>query len=170
MKVTLKPFGAVDPTILEHFSKELRRFGDVEAAPPGPLPEHAFDPKRRQYPAAAFLDASRDEPGDIVLAVTTQDLYDPGLNFVFGLARIRGRLAVISTARLAGDGKSKLLERSLKEAIHEIGHVLGLDHDRHDLRCVMFFSRSLADTDRKGAMFCKACGDAAEFILKRLRR
>lgn len=170
MKVTLKPFGAVDPAILTHFSEELRPFGEVEAAPPGPVPGHAFDPKRNQYPAAAFLEASQDEPGDIVLAITSEDLYDPGLNFVFGLARMRGRHAVISIARLAGDGQTKLLERSLKEAVHEIGHVLGLDHDRGDPNCVMFFSKSLADTDRKGIWFCKACGSAAEFTLKRLRR
>ena len=77
---------------------------------------------------------------------------------------------MISTARLAGDGPERLLERTLKEAVHEIGHLLGLDHHRDDPECVMFFSKRLEDTDRKGATFCRTCGDAADFTLKRLRR
>jgi archaemetzincin len=170
VRVTLKPFGAVDPGVLERLTTGLRRFGDVSTSPIGELPSDAFDLKRDRYRAAGFLEAAKDEPGDLVLAVTSVDLFDPGLTFVFGLATTRGRHAVISTARLAGDGPEMLAERSLKEAAHEIGHLLGLDHHREDPGCVMFFSRTLEDTDRKGASYCKTCDAAAEFTLKRLRR
>jgi archaemetzincin len=44
----------------------------------------------------------------------------------------------------------------VKEAVHELGHMFGLDHCS-DLRCVMHFSNSLADTDRKGRDFCPSC-------------
>lgn len=170
MRVTLKAFGEVDPAVLEHLTKGLRTFGDVEVMSGATVPRDAFDPKRNQYRAAAFLEATKDDPGDFVLAITAVDLYDPGLNFVFGLARTRGRNAVVSTARLAPDGREKLLERSLKEAVHEIGHVLGLDHHRDNPACVMFFSNTLMDTDRKGASFCRDCESVAEFTLKRLRK
>ncbi len=52
--------------------------------------------------------------------------------------------------------KGSLLERTLKEAIHEIGHTYGIGHCR-DPRCVMHFSNSLADTDIKGPDFCHRC-------------
>ncbi len=48
------------------------------------------------------------------------------------------------------------LERVVKEAIHELGHTYGLGHCR-DARCIMYFSNSLLDTDRKGAAFCVNC-------------
>ncbi len=46
--------------------------------------------------------------------------------------------------------------RALKEAVHELGHTYYLSHCA-DAKCVMYFSNSLADTDIKGAGFCKRC-------------
>lgn len=47
-------------------------------------------------------------------------------------------------------------KRVLTEAVHELGHTYGLGHCKN-LRCVMFFSNSLVDTDRKGPEFCPDC-------------
>jgi archaemetzincin len=44
----------------------------------------------------------------------------------------------------------------MKEAVHELGHTYGLSHCR-DIHCVMCFSNTLGDTDRKGVRFCAAC-------------
>ena len=167
MRVTLKPFGPVDAPVLEHLRHELGIFGNVEVAPVAPIPPHAYDSKRRQYRAASFLEACYDEPGDRVLAITAEDLYAENLNFVFGYASIRDRYAVISTARLHDAKASRYLERALKEAVHEIGHTLGLEHDP-DSACVMHFSNSLADTDRKGIAFCHRCRDTVTLTLKHL--
>jgi len=169
VRVTLKPFGPVDAAVLEHLRRELGIFGSVEVAPEATVPPNAYDPKRRQYRAAQFLDASRDEPGDRVLAITAEDLYADNLNFVFGYASIRDRYAVISTARLHDAKPSRYLERALKEAVHEIGHTLGLEHDP-DPACVMHFSNRLADTDRKGTAFCRRCQGTVTFTLKHLGR
>jgi len=46
--------------------------------------------------------------------------------------------------------------RVLTEAVHELGHTYGLGH-RKNPGCVMFFSNSLIDTDRKGSEFCPKC-------------
>jgi archaemetzincin len=48
------------------------------------------------------------------------------------------------------------MDRTIKEAVHELGHTFGLEHCEN-ARCVMHFSNSLADTDWKQAKFCSQC-------------
>jgi archaemetzincin len=71
-----------------------------------------------------------------------------GMNFVFGLAH-PGNAAVLSTHRLDS------LDLVNKEAIHEMGHVLGLQHCTND--CVMQFSNSLDEAKAKPATLCERC-------------
>jgi archaemetzincin len=97
-----------------------------------------------------------------VLGIAGVDLFVPKLNFVFGEAFMGGGAAIISLYRLDpmrfGQAANADLfrARAIKEALHELGHTFGLAHCRSP-SCVMFFFKSLQDTDRKGSQFCPFC-------------
>jgi len=54
----------------------------------------------------------------------------------------------------------------VKEAVHEVGHTLGLAHCTNS-SCVMFFSNSILDTDRKKSAFCEKCSTFVRGLVKK---
>ena len=167
LRINLVPWGPAVPAVLDFLKNGLQQefAAEVIQSEALPLPATAYDSRRRQYQAETFLPLlapHRQSPRDLVLGVTGVDLYVPGLNFVFGLADPGQRCAIISLARLNPEvyglpsAPRLFKERALKEAVHELGHLLGLGHCANP-SCIMFFSNSLADTDRKGPGFCPDC-------------
>lgn len=94
------------------------------------------------------------------LLVTSQDIFARDLDFVFGLSNGEMGAALMSTARLAsweeGLTPSRIQERIMKEAGHEIGHLRGLKHCVRTT-CLMAHSNSLELVDAKLPTFCAAC-------------
>ncbi len=90
-----------------------------------------------------------------VVSLTGKDLFVPSLNFVFGLASTEKGVAIVSWCRLR-DAVGTFAARMAKEIVHEVGHLAGLGHC-DDESCVMWFSNTLAETDRKGTRFCSMC-------------
>ncbi len=162
MEICIKPLGAVDPDVLEFLKVILSKiFGSARVMAEGEIPAKAYNPIRNQYNSTLIL-RSLDGDCDVVLGVTEADLYAGNLNFVFGEAELGGRRAIISLKRLRPEfyrvppDKSLLKLRALKEAVHEIGHVLGLRHCLNP-RCVMYFSNTILDTDFKDWRYCEEC-------------
>ena len=167
MRITLKPIGEVETQILVELDERLGRiFGcPVHTAACISMPDKAYDPSRGQYLASLLLDLIKEShttQQEKVLGIVDVDLYTPGLNFIFGEADPLSGVAVISLCRLrqerygldADDGLLK--DRTIKEAVHELGHTFGLGHCT-DTTCVMHFSNSIADTDWKSSTFCSHC-------------
>lgn len=161
--------GGAGAALLDELGRELDRVFGTRSfrGPPLPLLEHWREPGTDRYRSGDLVDALVAR-GDALgadtgrlwsLAVTDADLHAPGRTFVFGEATVGGCCAVVSLARLdPGEGprSPRLRARLAAEAVHELGHVAGLDHcDRGE--CVMVPCRTPEEVDRRPAEFCPRC-------------
>ncbi|MEM2911391.1 MAG: archaemetzincin family Zn-dependent metalloprotease [Candidatus Bathyarchaeia archaeon] len=171
MKIGILRFGYVDLNVLKRIQENLKiNFLEAECQLIHkilPVPRESFDHLRKQYRSDVFLTLVRDYAERAkaitrVLGITDVDLFVPGLNFVFGEAECPGKAAIISLWRLrpefynAPSNFELFVERSTKEAVHELGHTFGLGHCANPF-CVMYFSNSIFETDRKKSLFCNKC-------------
>jgi archaemetzincin len=173
LHIALIPVGEVDQVLLSMLEEDLPGvfIAEVEVYSALPLgPEH-FVKERGQYLADGLFDEFSSivsMAGIILLGITEADLFSPGMNFVFGIAN-RGR-ALISSFRLRPEffGRAPnpgvFRRRVLIEAVHELGHALGLPHCEYP-GCVMYFSNWIGDTDRKGPEFCFRCARTLERMM-----
>ena len=141
--------------------RDLRVRASVDAQPL-PLPRAAYYRPRRRYRAERLLEflgrRFASEARDVrVLGLTRRDIsttsephYDWG---ILGLADIGGRAAVVSSFRVRRRASpEQALFRMTTTAVHEVGHVLGLDHC-DESRCLM--------RDAEGTMDTVDAGDGA---------
>jgi archaemetzincin len=157
-ELTLLPIQPVAEEAIEHIVGQLRSRGIEVLVKPSILrPAGSYDARRRQLRADVLLTRVALESERPVVGLTDADCYAPPLNFVFGVAHLRGNTAVVSLARLrTRAGEDTFMARAMKEIFHEAGHGAGLQHCRNP-RCVMHFSDSLAETDAKDERLCAAC-------------
>jgi len=164
--ILLVPIGEIDKKVTQVLKDDLNKVfkKPVVIGKGMPEPDSAYDHKRKQYLSTTILNAIQGQKEyshyERILGVVDHDLFVPELNFVFGQAS--SKAAVISLTRLRQtfyhlpEDQTLFHQRILTEAVHELGHTHGLGHCRNT-RCVMFFSNSLMDTDRKGSEFCPSC-------------
>jgi archaemetzincin len=137
----------------------------VELIPIVADPAFAFHPERQQYHSSevlSWLERRMTEDTWRLLALTDVDLYIPILTYVFGEARLGPGPAVVSTRRLRPESyglpaaRDLLVQRLMRESMHELGHTLGLRHCS-DWRCAMASSSDVAAIDVKSPTFCDSC-------------
>lgn len=167
MNLLIIPIGVIDEAVLKDIADTLEKTFQfkVEIGKQIPLPYDLYNNKRKQYHSTSILrrlQGFKTKEFHRVLGVIDGDLYVSELNFVLGEADILEGVTVIGLARLRQEfyglkpDRDIFHKRAIKEAIHEIGHTYGLGHCL-DPKCIMYFSNSLRDTDRKGPGFCNIC-------------
>jgi len=167
MKITLVPTDDIDDEIMGELINRVKDVFHcpVETGTSFSNLAQAYEQQRERYHASellSHLSAEKKGEDERIVGIVDVDLYVPGLNFIFGEADTVCRAAIISLCRLRQEyyglppDKSLFLERATKEIVHELGHTFGLGHCPN-IKCVMHFSNSLADTDWKEVHFCDRC-------------
>lgn len=124
-----------------------------------------FSIERKQYFSTQIIAEAiklTDEFKGKVIMLTDVDIFVPALTFVFGEAQLNGKHSILSVCRLHEEfysgisNENLLLERTIKEILHELGHNYGLRHCA-DWDCVMHASNGIEEVDIKGNTFCRKC-------------
>lgn len=171
MKIGVLGVGQVAPEVLAAASRGLAEvFPDTTSSALEhnmAIPVHVFDRRRKQFNSSLILPhvgsyAANRQDLHRILGVIDADIYAIGLNYVFGEAYTPGKAGLISLWRLRPQfygeeaDSGTFLQRVVKEAVHEIGHTLGLQHCPRSY-CVMHFANSIFDVDKKQNFFCDQC-------------
>ncbi|NOZ48152.1 MAG: archaemetzincin family Zn-dependent metalloprotease [Chlorobi bacterium] len=124
-----------------------------------------FDASRRQYDGNKILkevDFVHHFEALKKIALFKVDLYIPILTYIFGQAYLNGKTGIASLYRLKNElygmnsDENLLVERFIKEVIHELGHTFGLKHC-YNPSCVMRSSTYVEDIDQKSSFLCNRC-------------
>ena len=165
--VGLLGLGNVGPALLDTVATSVREAftADIVRLKEGPDPRYAWDDHRGQHNSEIILRRLLAEaPPDVdrVLGVTSVDLFIPMLSFVFGQAQLNGKAAVVSSARLDPTfhgfpvNPALTAARLSREAVHELGHTLGLTHCIVRA-CPMSLATTIAQLDAKSPELCEGC-------------
>ena len=186
--ITLVPLGQADRRLVADLGARLMMsFGSRVTIHDGEVNLDPFhDHSRLQYNSTMLLrhlsaqwadkpvdDADRSSQRKI-LAVSSEDLFIPILTFVFGEAMLGGEAAVVSYHRLQNEryglqaDHDLLVDRLVKEAVHEIGHTFGLVHCLAP-ECVMRSSTDVEQIDMKSSGFCTNCSGELEACVHKER-
>ena len=144
---------------------------EVRILDPRAMPKTAYYKPRHRHRADRILAIlggiarEADSRCDLIMGLTDQDISttkgthkDWG---IFGLGEVWGTACVVSshrlTRKLGKKDRRKGLERVIKVAIHEAGHVLGLHHCETP-GCVMHDAEGTVKTvDGETGHFCEDC-------------
>jgi archaemetzincin len=159
--------GSLPDGMLGHLAGFLGAVTRTRCAPEETVidPSPAWDAHRGQYDCRRLfpvLEVLARRSGGRVLGVADVDLYSAVFTFVFGEAKLGGNAGMISLHRLRPEeyglpaDEALVRRRAEREALHEVGHLLGLVHCRQ-ANCVMRFSGSVEEVDLKESRFCPEC-------------
>ena len=174
-KIDVQPLGEFDETQLQLVHRTVEFMGHFFGVPVqeldplemGEIPESAQRMRKGERQILTtwilfdILKPRRDPKAIATIALVTGDLWPGDLNWVFGQASLTDRVGVWSLHR-NGDPRASqaefrlCLRRTLKTAVHETGHMLGIPHCAA-WECCMNGSRNREESDRQPLEFCHEC-------------
>lgn len=173
--IDIQPLGEFDETQMRIVERTAEFMGHFFGAPATPLPAEPMDEipeesrRMRQeteqvlstWLMSDVIKPRRRADAMATIGLVTCDLWPGNLNWVFGQAMINERIGVWSLYRNGdpreSDASFRLcLRRTLKTAVHETGHMLGMPHCAA-YECCMNGSRSREESDRQPLEFCPEC-------------
>ncbi len=176
-RIIISPIGPLDKGLYKPIIKGVKQIFGFKAETKPLLDNVSFslDPERGQHHSTVILEKLASlAPADSikVIAITDVDLFIPILTYVYGEAQLGGKACIISILRLkesmSGTNlQETLINRVVKEAIHELGHTFNLRHCK-DNACIMHYCRGINDVDKKSDQLCRYCKVLLEDELKRL--
>ena len=157
----IQPLGdaaAKHPVLLSRMREYAEAFFGVPATllPAIPMFEETWVAPRAQHNSTRIIArlAQRTPADALVYAgFTTEDLFSPGLNFVFGEGSLANRCGIYSLHRYGTPDPAQFLRRVLKLMSHEAGHILSIEHCVR-YRCVMQGANSLPEDDGHPMHLC----------------
>ena len=167
MDIFIAPLKFYSALLLQNLVTELsKRFSsDIHVIELKINLDDFFSIEREQYFSTQIIAEAikfTDEYNGKIILLTDVDIFVPVLTFIFGEAQLNGKHAILSVCRLHEEfysgisNNNLLLERTIKEVLHELGHCHGL---RHCINwdCVMHSSPGIEEVDIKGNTFCHNC-------------
>ena len=171
-RIRILPLAPETPSeaLLDALAADLRDrlAARVEVGATEATDESWWTEERSQLVSSAIVDSLIERHPDVdgtdpggaveawILALTAADLRGGSREYVFGEAALGGAWAVISSARFGPEGSPRLRRRLLAEALHEMGHLAGLEHcDRPG--CLMTPAVDVVDVDRRSLVLCGGC-------------
>lgn len=165
--ITIAPINFSNPELIEKIIFELNNHlpNKINLQPLQIDLSFAYSIERGQYYSTKIiqhlLPFSENINGKF-LALVEVDLFIPVFTYVFGEAQLNGKVSIVSLTRLHEEfysgisDEKKLIERTTKEILHELGHNFGLIHCK-DWDCVMHASMGIEEVDIKGIDYCSNC-------------
>ncbi|WP_258099924.1 archaemetzincin [Marinoscillum pacificum] len=169
----LGDFNVDELVVFEKLDKYLEAFFGIEVVLLPTLKDSVISTENRrikwkteqlnsQYILHEFLVPSIPNDAIAYMALTNKDLYPSDKwNYVFGQASLKDRVGVSSIFRLKSNADSLsnnryLLNRLIRTASHEIGHILSMKHCKK-YQCLMNGSNNLHEADTKPTWLCSGC-------------
>lgn len=166
-EITIAPINFSNPELIDKIISGIKKFLPyrINLLPLQLDLGFAYSIERGQYYSTKIiqhlLPYSENSDGKF-LALVEVDLFIPVFTYVFGEAQLNGKVSLVSLTRLheefySGISDEKILiERTIKEILHELGHNFGLIHCK-DWDCVMHASMGIEEVDIKGIDYCAKC-------------
>lgn len=179
--IYIQPIGKFTPSENEIVSATVEYVGlffKLKTVLLNPISENAIPSnKKRINNGIEQLDASYinseilpnqiPKDGIVIMAITAKDLYpSEDWNYVFGLANYKKRTGISSFNRFIEKEDYVLcLNRTIKTAVHEIGHMFSMNHCRNAV-CLMNGVNHLPESDTKPNVLCSDCLKKLSWNLK----